>query len=95
MNSPIPSATWDFFMKWRPRNKPCPATTVTTAADRLDFAALGYTPKATYNGKPLCASCHEDESNEWPEEYFKKVHAKHVTDKKLDCSKCHIFEKAN
>ncbi|MEN8692425.1 MAG: cytochrome c3 family protein, partial [Desulfobacterales bacterium] len=63
--------------------------------DRLDFAALGYTPKDTYNNKPLCASCHEDESNEWPEEYFKKVHAKHVTDKKLDCNKCHIFNKAN
>jgi len=59
--------------------------------DRLDFAALGYTPKDTYNNKPLCASCHEDESNEWSEEYFKKVHAKHVTDKKLDCSKCHDF----
>jgi len=62
---------------------------------RLDFAALGYTPKETRNGKRLCASCHEDESNEWPEEYFKKVHAKHVTDKKLDCNKCHIFAKAN
>jgi hypothetical protein len=59
--------------------------------NRLDFAALGYTPKATYNSKPLCASCHEDESNEWPEEYFKKVHAKHVTDKKLDCGECHTF----
>jgi hypothetical protein len=63
--------------------------------DRLDFAALGYTPKATYKSKPLCASCHEDEFNEWPEEYFKKVHAEHVTDKKLDCSKCHTFAKAN
>jgi len=62
---------------------------------RLDFAALGYTPKEKYNDKALCASCHEDESNEWPEEYFKKVHAKHVTDKKLDCSKCHNFVSAN
>ena len=62
---------------------------------RLDFAALGYTPNETYNGKRLCASCHEDESDEWPEEYFNKVHAKHVTDKKLDCSMCHTFSKAN
>ena len=62
---------------------------------RLDFAALGYTPNDAYNGKPLCASCHKDETNEWPEEYFKKVHAKHVTDKKIDCSKCHIFTAAN
>jgi hypothetical protein len=62
---------------------------------RLDFVALGYTPKATYNSKPLCASCHKDETNEWPEEYFKKVHAKHVNDKKLDCSKCHNFSSAN
>lgn len=62
---------------------------------RLDFAALGYTPNHAYNGKPLCASCHKDETNEWSEEYFKKVHAKHVTDKKFDCSKCHIFTAAN
>lgn len=62
---------------------------------RLDFAALGYTPKAKYNGKSLCASCHEDETDEWPEEFFKKVHAKHVKDKKLDCSKCHNFSSAN
>jgi hypothetical protein len=62
---------------------------------RLDFAALGYTPNDAYKGKPLCASCHKAKANEWPEEYFKKVHAKHVSDKKLDCSKCHDFSSAN
>ncbi len=61
---------------------------------RLDFDALGYTPKTTRNGRPLCASCHQDESGEWnASELFSKVHEKHVTDKKLDCIECHIFTK--
>jgi len=62
---------------------------------RIDFAKLGYTPKTTNNGKPLCASCHGDKSGAYsPSEFFTKVHAKHVTDKKLDCSKCHSFSAA-
>ena len=62
---------------------------------RLDFAALGYTPKRDYNGGSLCAGCHEDKSSEWSgAEYFSKVHSKHVTDKKLDCSQCHTFTMA-
>ncbi len=62
---------------------------------RMDFPALGYSPNATYNGKALCASCHEDKSNEWRgNEFFNKVHEKHVDDKKYDCSKCHAFSKA-
>ncbi|MCG6879542.1 MAG: hypothetical protein LJE96_10425 [Deltaproteobacteria bacterium] len=62
---------------------------------RMDFNALGYKPKQTYNGKPLCASCHEDESDEWNgSERFTKIHQKHVDDKKYDCSACHIFSKA-
>jgi hypothetical protein len=63
---------------------------------RLDFAALGYTPKETYNGKALCMSCHEDESDEWSQsELFTRVHDKHVDDKGYDCSRCHTFTKAN
>jgi len=63
---------------------------------RLEFAALGYTPKETYNGKALCMACHEDESDEWSQsELFTKVHDKHVDDKGYDCSRCHTFEKAN
>jgi hypothetical protein len=57
---------------------------------RLNFAALGYTPKTTNNGKALCASCHGSKSAS-----FTTIHAKHVTDKKYDCSACHNFSKAN
>ena len=63
---------------------------------RLDFVALGYTPNAIYNSKPLCASCHGDKSDKWSaEEYFSKLHQKHVEDKGYDCSGCHIFTAAN
>jgi hypothetical protein len=55
---------------------------------RLDFAALGYTPKATRDGKPLCASCHSAKSGS-----FTFIHDKHVTDKGIDCSNCHTFTK--
>ena len=65
------------------------------STSRIDFAALGYQPKATRNGKPLCASCHRDKTSEWNGDvFFSKVHAKHVDDKKLDCSSCHGFRKA-
>ena len=63
---------------------------------RLDFVALGYTPKAKYNGKALCTSCHEDEADEWsPSEFFADVHDQHVDDEGFDCGKCHTFTKAN
>jgi hypothetical protein len=58
--------------------------------NRLDFAALGYTPLSTRNGRPLCSSCHEAKSNPG----FYNLHNKHVKDKKLDCSNCHTFSKA-
>ena len=62
---------------------------------RIDFAALGYTPKTTRNNRPLCTSCHGDESDEWSQgEFFSKVHSKHVTDKRYDCSQCHTFSAA-
>ena len=57
--------------------------------NRLDFDALGYTPKTTYNNKPLCAGCHSLKSAD-----FKKLHDKHVKDKKFDCSTCHTFSSA-
>jgi hypothetical protein len=63
---------------------------------RMNFAALGYTPKSTYNNKPLCASCHRDKTNYWRgTERFYKIHEKHVADKKYDCSVCHTFSKAS
>jgi hypothetical protein len=62
---------------------------------RLDFDVLGYTPKTTRNGRPLCASCHGDESGEWsPSVLFTNVHAKHVTDKRINCIECHSFSAA-
>ncbi|MFZ7126499.1 MAG: cytochrome c3 family protein [Desulfobacterales bacterium] len=63
---------------------------------RMDFAALGYTPNETRNGRALCASCHGEKSDEWQgREYFFKIHDKHVKDKKIDCSQCHGFSSAN
>jgi len=56
--------------------------------NRLDFAALGYTPLSTRNGKPLCASCHSAKTAS-----FTYIHDKHVTDKRIDCSNCHTFSK--
>jgi len=58
--------------------------------NRLDWAALGYTPLTTRNGKPLCRSCHGDKGTPT----FYKLHDKHVRDKRLDCASCHTFRKA-
>jgi hypothetical protein len=57
--------------------------------NRMDFAALGYTPKTTRNGKPLCASCHGAKTAS-----FYTLHNKHVTDKRINCIECHTFSKA-
>ncbi|MCB2186830.1 MAG: hypothetical protein KQJ78_10460 [Deltaproteobacteria bacterium] len=57
---------------------------------RVDFAALGYTPLSTRNGKPLCSSCHGRENNL----SFTAVHRQHVDGERLDCSSCHTFSKA-
>ncbi|MFO7691797.1 MAG: cytochrome c3 family protein [Vicinamibacterales bacterium] len=56
--------------------------------NRLDFAALGYTPRTTLNGKPLCASCHGAKNGS-----FAFIHDKHVRDKRIDCINCHTFSK--
>ena len=64
----------------------CHANTAT----RLDWAALGYTPKSTRNDKPLCESCHDPEDKDWSN-YFYGVHDKHVNDKEIACSECHNF----
>ncbi len=57
--------------------------------NRLDFAALGYTPKETRNGSPLCTSCHEEEESK---DFF-DLHEKHVKDKHIDCNECHTFSR--
>ncbi|MBL8140360.1 MAG: hypothetical protein JNM38_04595, partial [Acidobacteria bacterium] len=35
-----------------------------------------------------CTQCHEEEDDQLS---WQKVHDKHVTDKKYDCSFCHTF----
>ncbi len=61
---------------------------------RLDFDALGYTPKTTRNGRALCASCHEDKSGEWSaSQLFTRVHAKHVNEERIACNQCHNFSR--
>jgi hypothetical protein len=64
---------------------------------RLDFAALGYTPKNT-NLATCSSGCHGSKSgdaSEWKAQkvFFTKLHKKHVTDKKYDCAKCHSFSR--
>jgi hypothetical protein len=63
---------------------------------RLDFDALGYAPRSTYNGRPLCSACHEeeDEDDEWGGSWFQGVHRQHVDEERYDCSVCHRFSKA-
>lgn len=55
--------------------------------NRVDFAGLGYTPKSTRNGDPLCASCHGQKNSKG----FYWLHDKHVGDKNIACSECHNF----
>ena len=40
---------------------------------RLNFKELGYRVNATYNAKPLCASCHSAHTAD-----FYEIHSKHV-----------------
>ena len=83
------------FHEVAPSGQALSCTDCHTDGGRMDFNALGYSPKQTYKGKALCASCHKDKSGKWKaDESFEKVHKKHVDDKKYDCSKCHVFSKA-
>lgn len=78
-----------------PASNALSCTSCHNGGTRLDFKLLGYTPKTTRAGKPLCASCHEDKSGEWsPSQLFTKVHDKHVTGEGYNCSECHAFSKA-
>ena len=54
--------------------------------NRMDFAALGYEPKQTRNGSPLCSSCHGSESGS-----FTSIHSRHVDRLGYNCSECHNF----
>ena len=55
---------------------------------RLDFKALGYALNATYEGKPLCASCHDSKD---PKDFY-QTHSKHVDEKSISCTTCHTFK---
>jgi hypothetical protein len=57
------------------------------ATNRVNFSALGYDPKATRNGQPLCTSCHRRKE----QKNFYVLHDKHVKDKKFACAECHNF----
>lgn len=82
------------FHEVAPKEEALSCNSCHNGGTRMDFAKLGYTPNATRNGRPLCASCHGDKSGKWPEsEYFTKVHQKHVTDKRYDCGACHTFSR--
>jgi hypothetical protein len=77
------------FHEVAPKDQALSCNSCHNGGARLDFASLGYTPKSTRNGKPLCASCHDSKSAG-----FDSIHDKHVADKKYDCSTCHGFSKA-
>ncbi len=55
---------------------------------RMDLKGeLGYQLKSPVS--TLCTQCHEEKENK----SFFEMHAKHVTDKKRDCSNCHNFSR--
>ena len=55
--SPRPSGTWALYHEVAPKEQALSCSTC-HGGNRLDFAALGYTPLTTRNSKPLCSSCH-------------------------------------
>lgn len=65
---------------------------------RIDFKALGYAPRPerTPSASVNCADgCHGNKAGKWSEkELFKKMHEKHVADKRFDCDQCHSFRTA-
>ena len=54
---------------------------------RMNLKQLGYTLKGAESA--VCIQCHGFKANPG----FSSVHAKHVTDKKYDCSFCHTFSR--
>jgi hypothetical protein len=76
-----------------PKEEALTCTDCHSGGQRLDFPALGYAVKTTLNNKPLCASCHGDKSGAWSaSQMFTRVHGRHVEDRNIDCTQCHIFQ---
>lgn len=59
------------------------------ATDRIDFAALGYSPLESRNGQPLCQSCHTGAGLQT----FYQIHDQHVDGEGLACAECHTFNR--
>jgi hypothetical protein len=57
------------------------------ATNRLDFVVLGYSPRSTREGSPLCMSCHEQEEQKG----FYDLHKIHVESEDINCGECHTF----
>lgn len=79
------------FHEVAPKEQALSCASCHPSTGRLDFAALGYAPLETRNGKPLCSSCH-GRKNPKP---FYDLHDKHVRAKRIDCSSCHAFSAAS
>ena len=86
------------FHEVAPKNEALSCRDCHGDGNRIDFQKLGYTPKASADGQPLCGSCHDlDEAEEWQRGKFadfKAYHKKHIKDEKTDCQACHIFTAA-
>jgi len=55
---------------------------------RMNFERLGYAPKTTRDGTPLCISCHDREDDK-PDYY--EIHAIHPREEGVNCKTCHKF----
>lgn len=75
------------FHEMPPANQALKCAACHDSTNRVDFNALGYTPRVTRNGKPLCTSCHGSEDR--PD--FYSLHEKHLEDENITCNTCHTF----
>jgi cytochrome c553 len=60
-----------------------------STATQMNLKDMGYVLKGAASS--LCAQCHEYKSSPG----FTSLHKKHVSEKKVDCSKCHNFTRAS
>lgn len=72
-----------------PRNQALSCTDCHGSATRMDLKAMGYALKNTMS--KVCSQCHSFKSKSTPD--FFRIHTKHVSTEKLDCSSCHTFSR--